>query len=392
MKKILIVIDNLNTGGIATSLYNFLPQLINNNICCDLLVFDTNSIDRKRIPNGIKILDSNLNLNMLGIDQKKMKTISFLLSVKRAFYVGISKMISGNCARRLLFRHESVVGDYDLAIAYCHDLGWNSFTPGCRQFVFEKVKAKRKAVYIHCDYQKYGGYSIKQLKDYMMFDKILCVSNGCKKSFLNCFPETENKLYSLENFIDENAIRSMGEEAIRYENGLPIFVSVCRLSKEKAIDRTLSVFEQLVSDKIVDFNWIIVGDGPEKERIQQLISQSSLKNKVFLVGQKENPYAYIKNATALLLLSYHEAAPMVYGESQVLGVPVITTNTLSAVELVQERQVGIVCDNDSISIYNVLKNVITNPEILDNYKSNSGQVNKNAHRQLLNLVGEEKIE
>ena len=64
-----------------------------------------------------------------------------------------------------------------------------------------------------------------------------------------------------------------------------------------------------------------------------------------MVGNKENPYPYIKNASCFLLPSLHEAAPMVFGEASSLGVPVLTTETCSAIELVQSRGIGYVVEN-----------------------------------------------
>ena len=42
--RLLLVIDNLTTGGITTSLYNFLQSINPEKVECDLLVFDRDSI------------------------------------------------------------------------------------------------------------------------------------------------------------------------------------------------------------------------------------------------------------------------------------------------------------------------------------------------------------
>ena len=83
-----------------------------------------------------------------------------------------------------------------------------------------------------------------------------------------------------------------------------------------------------------------------------------MKNIVFLIGEKENPYPYIKKARAFLLPSYHEAAPMVYGESAALGVPIVSTDTCSALELVNDRNLGMVVNNDEIGIKDGLNKII----------------------------------
>ena len=53
---------------------------------------------------------------------------------------------------------------------------------------------------------------------------------------------------------------------------------------------------------------------------------------------------------------------MVFGEAAALGVPVLTTNTVSAVELVQKRNAGFVCENSEEGIRQTLKTLLENPE------------------------------
>jgi len=77
---------------------------------------------------------------------------------------------------------------------------------------------------------------------------------------------------------------------------------------------------------------------------------------------------------------------MVYAEAAVLGVPVLTTQTTSAKELVESKHIGFVCDNSEEGLLDLLEKAITNKlnfnfEILKNYDPNI-----NARRQLENLV------
>ena len=71
------------------------------------------------------------------------------------------------------------------------------------------------------------------------------------------------------------------------------------------------------------------------------------------MGEKVNPYAYMKNADYLLVPSYHEAAPLVFDEAKCLGLKIITTDTVSAKELVG-TDYGIVCENEDSALRNVL--------------------------------------
>ena len=96
-----------------------------------------------------------------------------------------------------------------------------------------------------------------------------------------------------------------------------------------------------------------------RNTIKQEIIRNNLENNVILEGQQLNPYRFMKNANYFFLPSFHEAAPMVFNEAITLGIPVLTTKTLSAVELIENNNNGLVCENNSTAIYNMLDYVLS---------------------------------
>lgn len=384
--RVLIVLDNIHTGGISKSLLNFLP-FISKYAECDMLVFKRTDFKEISIPKNVKIVNTNERLNVLGMSQSEMMRYSKRGAVLRTFLVILSRLINGNFSRKILFSSMKQLGQYDLAISYSQDVGWNTISTGCNQFVLEKVNAKKKIAYVHCDYEKFGGYDSRQEKEYGKFDKIVCVSNGCKNSFVRMFPKLENKCYVCENFININEINEkISHGCINYNKEHINFVTVCRLSEEKGIIRTIDILERLKKEQNSQFKWTIVGDGPDKVKINQLINEKGLSNDIDLVGKKNNPFVYIKNADFFLLPSFHEAAPMVYGEAISLGVPVVTTNTISAKELIEERDYGIVCENSEEGIYSTLKNIFDGNIKLRKMKIKNNEINKFASEELKELI------
>ena len=69
-----------------------------------------------------------------------------------------------------------------------------------------------------------------------------------------------------------------------------------------------------------------------------------MEEQVFFLGEQKNPYRYMLNADYLLVPSLHEAAPMVFDEANIIGLPIISTNTTSAHEMVADNG-GIVCES-----------------------------------------------
>ena len=380
--KTLIVIDNLHVGGVATSLYNFLVYATRY-FDVDLFVFNEQSVDSARLPDGVNVLKIPKKLKILGMGQSEIKKYSLRYALKRAFYVGLTRLTSGQFARSILFLTVKRLKKYDLAIAYAQDNAWKSLSKGCIDFVVKKVDAKKKMAFIHCDYSNFGGYNKKQEIMLSRLDYINCVSESCKKSFIDKFPTLQSKCIVIENFIDYKKIVELSNEYETEFANDDYFVSACRLSSVKGLDRTIGVLGELNKERAINCKWVIVGEGPEKENLEVLIDKCGLKNIVFLVGEKENPYPYIKGARAFLLPSYNEAAPMVYGESAALGVPIVSTDTCSAAELVKDRNIGIVVDNNEAGIKRGLNDIIGGTVEL--HRINVEEINKIAESQLKNL-------
>lgn len=89
-------------------------------------------------------------------------------------------------------------------------------------------------------------------------------------------------------------------------------VTVARFGKEKGVLRAIRAVSKLEKKDLLKY--YIIGDGTEFEQAKALIDELKLSENVTLLGEKENPYGYIKAADLLLIPSYSEAAPMVIGE------------------------------------------------------------------------------
>lgn len=383
--RALIVIDNLKIGGVATSLYNYLKYAVRF-MDCHLLVFDEESIDPNRIPDGVTILKPNNMLHILGKTRNELAHESQFCAYYKILLMLISRLFNGEFARRFVFLFVKKIGNYDVAISYSQDDGWKSLSKGCNDYVLYKVKARKKSFIVHCDYKNFGGFSHKQIKRFSCFDDIICVSQSCRESFVSCFPELDKKTIVCENFTDTELILRQSEPSIKYEDGKKNFVSVCRLSTVKGLPRIITALKNLRDEGHTQFSWTLVGDGPEYNNIQREIQESNMQGYITLVGNQDNPYPYIKNATALLISSLHEAAPMVYGECAALQVPIISTKTCSAIELVENRNLGIVVDNCESALENALRKVLAGNITLHRYKIPAETINRNAMSDLQKFI------
>ena len=111
----------------------------------------------------------------------------------------------------------------------------------------------------------------------------------------------------------------------------------------------------------------IVGDGPQRYNLQKQIDSEGLTNKFILLGQKENPYPYIKYCDYFCLLSYYEGYGMVLEEAKILNKPIILTNT-AAIECAKGYDKAIVLENNFDGIVKGLEKELKSDNIkyLDN--------------------------
>lgn len=106
---------------------------------------------------------------------------------------------------------------------------------------------------------------------------------------------------------------------------------------------------------------------------------------MILHGEQKNPYRYLKNAKLFLLPSYHEAAPMVFGEASCLGIPILSTETTSAIEMVENQGAGWVCKTDDKSLLQKMKNVLHDLDTFSVCSENKIQNNTPLH-QFISMI------
>jgi glycosyltransferase involved in cell wall biosynthesis len=287
----------------------------------------------------------------------------------RAILALYTKVFNNHWPVRLLISTQKKLQNFDVAISFLHNVDEKLLYGGCNEFVLHRVKAKEKITFLHCDFSNYGGNTPYNRKLYERFHKIAAVSEGCRRSFIDTLPKLATQtfcVYNCQNF-SEYELKANNNPIHYPKEGLNI-VTVARLSAEKGILRGIDVMNRLLQEGYL-IRWIIVGEGSQRTEIEEKIVNSAGSKCIFLYGNQDNPYRFMKNADVFLLPSFHEAAPMVIDEAKCLGLPIIITDTTSAKERVAEGKEGFVCPNSEEGIYQTLKNLLVNPEGLRQYRS-----------------------
>ncbi len=367
MKKIIFVINNFETGGVQKSLLNLLLE-IHDKYEITLLTFFGNDEFEKSLPKDIKVIKLKNSFRQLGLSSTHIKNKSFLYA-ERIFYVTVTKFFGRSFAIRLMSLFKKKYKGYDVAISYIHEASQKSLYGGCNEFVLNMVKAKKKVGWLHCDFSLCGANNPRSKEIYSKFDTIVACSEGCRKAFLKCLPEFEEKTVSIRNCNDYEQIKNLAGDGIKFDKEYFNIVTVARLSKEKGIERALEAVNACIKQGF-KMKYHIVGSGDKELFLKQRVTELSLGDAVVFYGNRQNPYPYIKNADLFLLCSYHEAAPMVFDEAACLGVPVLATETTSTYEMLQKTGNGVVCKNEQVDLTNTLLEIVSQQERLNEIKNN----------------------
>jgi len=334
MKKILICANNLCVGGIEKSLINLLKQINYNNFEIDLMLESFSGELINELPKNINIIEYHVyNL--------KNKLIQKLLN-----YTNQLKW-------SLKYKNK-----YDTSICYA--------TYSYAANKISRISSKNRIMYIHSDYTKlYNESDLKQFfntRNLNNFNKIIFVSNESKDNLIKYYPSIVDKTQVINNIINIDEIKEKSKfqikETFNKENIYLLFIG--RLEEEsKNISTQLKLINDLKKD-IPNIKLYLVGDGPNKEDYIEYIKTNKLENYIKILGQKENPYPYIKNADYVLLTSNYEGYPVIFNESLVLKTDIISTIKISDEYTCIGKNFGHLLSNRYDKTLQELKNILIN--------------------------------
>ena len=84
----------------------------------------------------------------------------------------------------------------------------------------------------------------------------------------------------------------------------------------------------------------IIGDGPDKEKVEKLKEDNVYKDEIILLGRKENPYNWLKKADKFILSSKYEGLPTVLLESLCLNKETISSNCKTGTKEILDNNRG----------------------------------------------------
>lgn len=344
MKKVLFLIHDLGQGGAEKVLVN----LVNN---MDKTKFDITVLS---------LFGGGINEQFLNDD----------ICYKKVFKRNIpanSKWMKLWTPHQL---HKMFIKDkYDIEIAYLEG-------PSARVVSGCKNKDTKLISWIHVQqYTKeiatkaFRNYREAQ-KCYERFDNVVGVSESVKEDFMRIFPtvknvdvkyntnETDNILRLKEEYVEEGIFN---EEEIR-------ICGVGKIMPIKGFDKLARIHKRLRNEGYPVHTYVL-GDGPEKEKIENYLIKNNIHDTFTFLGYQTNPYKYIAKCDLFVCASIAEGFSTAATESLIVGTPVVTTPVAGMREMLgKDNQYGLISEMSEESLYRNIKLLISDRQKLNYYK------------------------
>jgi len=195
-------------------------------------------------------------------------------------------------------------------------------------------------------FEKYSGLR-KIIADFAISraSAVRCVSQRLKKQLVRDFGVREEKITAAPIFAKTQFPISNFQFPNKSQNKNPenkfVFLTVGRLVLVKNISLQIKAMLEVVK-KHPNVELWIVGDGPERKKLELKIKNLKLQNYIKLLGWQNNPEEFYSQADAFLLTSDYEGWGMAVVEAASYGLPIIMTDVGCAGELIKDGESGIV--------------------------------------------------
>jgi glycosyltransferase involved in cell wall biosynthesis len=305
MKKIAIVISNLNLGGgerVAVNLANALAK--NNDV--SIIIFQDENI-HYQAPGRLIHLDCPEKNNTLG----KMLNV-----FKRAYKL----------------QHLIKKEQFDHVYGFMETANFPT-----------AMVCKDAALSVHCNPRELNFFESALLRlTYSRAKNVIAVSEDVATILRTDFGlKNVSRIY---NPVDVDG------DITPYQHPKPYIIALGRFHEVKRYDLLINAYSN--SKMQQDCDLVIVGDGELRPDLEAQVKSLKLEDKVHFMGIKSNPFPYLAGAKFITLTSRTEAFPMALIEALALKCPIVATDCPTGPrEIVEHGVNGLLVENENTEAF-----------------------------------------
>lgn len=205
---------------------------------------------------------------------------------------------------------------------------------------------------------------------------IVAVGASVKKNLIETFGIAEDRIHTIFNAvsIEEDAAALLENKDVPSsrkhalldrlkKDGFFLVGLIGRVSEQKGIDVFIAAMEQLVAE-CSKVKGIIVGDGPLKETMEQLVHDKGLDEVIFFIGYQEDIPSIIAQLDVAAMPSRWEGFPLTPIELFAMGKTLVASNIGGINEIVKDGENGLlVAKEQEKELSDALKLLVTDHEL-----------------------------
>lgn len=372
-KDILFIITSLCAGGGQKSLVNLLNQINYEEYNVDLFLIEKDGLFISSIPEEVNIIDipnglQIFKLPLLNSIIKYIRKGNFLLAYSRIAFTVINRILKNKdkaeqiTAKYMCRAIGKIDKKYDASIGFLEKTS--------NYICVENINANIKIGWIHTEYGKSG--MDKRIDNYYFnkLDYIATISEECIEVLKKIFSQYDSKFKLIYNIVSPELIRKMSLEDIEditFDSKKINIISVGRLHRNKAFELAIGACK-ILKDNKYNINWFVLGEGEERQNLHELIKENKLEKEFKLLGNRENPYKYMRKCDIYVQTSKFEGKSIAIDEAKILSMPIVITNFSTAKDQIDNDITGLIVEMSDKEIANGIMNIINDSNLSNRLK------------------------
>jgi len=167
-------------------------------------------------------------------------------------------------------------------------------------------------------------------------DQVVCLSKVAKKYLEKKHNITSSTYIYNGRTVCDGLISSDDIDILKFKKEKYVILGViANISKIKGIEQIINSL-----DKLDNYCLVIIGDGPDMERLKNLVRGKGLNERCMFFGYKKNAYLFLEYIDIYMMTSYSEGFPLVVIEAAQYKKPIVCSNLPIFNEFFNETQVS----------------------------------------------------
>lgn len=205
-------------------------------------------------------------------------------------------------------------------------------------------------------------------------DAVIFVSQADRQKGMEKRLAPKEKMWLIENGIDFSAYSLKREKSsINHELGIyparPLVGTVARLHRQKGLSYLIRA-AKMISPRCPEVRVVIVGEGPERKKLERLIKKSELSESVFLLGERNDAAVILSAFDIFVLPSLWEGLPYALIEAGAYGKAVVASDVEGIREIVEDGETGVLVEPKNS---HALAEAILRVQLDDGFRSEIGE-------------------